>query len=165
MTENMTIGVTIGENCSIDPTVKFVVDPSSNDRPIVIERDVIIRSGAILYEGVVVRHSTTIDHYAIIRNGTELGCNNRIMNFSEIGRDVKIGSHSRIGGFVCNRSQIGDQSVCLGDLVHRYELSEVPSEEASPTIGSNVLVARGATIVGATTICDGEIVKIGEIRK
>lgn len=144
------------------PGVKFIC-PTLNQ--INICKDVIIRSGSIIYDNVYIGTNTTIDHFCIIRQGVSIESDCRILNRSEIGQFVKIGEKCRLRSNICSRSSIGSNCTIYGDLIHKYDLSSVPTDEMSPTIENDVFIGKNALIIGGVNVPSGVFIKAGSIHR
>lgn len=158
--------VHIDENVHIHHGVIFLLPDCAkrNLRNIIkIKSGTTIRHGAILYGPCTIDENCTIDHFVIIREGTHVGANTRLMNRTELGTDVKIGTECRISGYAASRSFIGDKTSMFGSLIHKYEKHRGGLIEASPTVGSNVLIGWNALVVGGIYIGNRSIVKAHSI--
>lgn len=128
--------------------------------------------------GLIIGRGARILGSSVICMGTSVGENLRCDHNSYVGEDCTIGSrvvieygarlYDRciiaddvvIGGFVCNDARIGSHSVIQGSLVHSRTR---PPSERPPTVGSGVLIGRGAVVVGEVLVGDGALIAAGAV--
>lgn len=135
-----------------------------NDRrPVVISEGCVIGPFSVVYEGASIAENVFIEGRSIVRSNGIIGCNTTVYFGAYIGDDVRIGEHCKIAGFLCNRSVVGDRSAVLGKLVHKYARPCIQAKEASPIIGTDVLVGINAIVIGDVTVSDHARVGAGAI--
>lgn len=156
--------IILGENSFIAPTVIFLAPERNQDTcSIVIGNGVKIRDGAIIYGGVFIDDDVTIDHYCIIRESSRIGAKTRISNFTEIHRDVTIGNNCIIGGYLANRTFVGDNTSSFGHILHTYSEHGPGRIENTPKIGNNVIIGRLAIVAGGVEVPSGTRIKAGSV--
>lgn len=119
----------------------------------------IIRSGAVVYEGVTIGEDGDIGHNAVIREGAHLFARVRIDPFAYIKTAVVIGSGSKVAGVVADRTQIGRVCTVLGNTSHEFGDGVAGLVEDAPRIMDGAIVGRGAIIVGDVRV--GECAYVG----
>jgi acetyltransferase-like isoleucine patch superfamily enzyme len=108
-----------------------------------------------------------LDTYCMVEGGATLGEKVILTHRASVGARAWIGDGSVIGcSLVCERSRVGKGCRVFGDLVHRQLDPTIPwdapeGEETSPTLGDNVFVGWGATIIGGVNIGDGAYICAG----
>ena len=120
----------IGRGCQIGSHVQIlrgseIGDRSSIDGGCTVEQDVVIGETCVL-----TYHAT-------------------VCNEATLGRD------SIIGGFIGERSKVGEGSRVFGQLIHRQDdpaRAWDDTEEESPVLGDHVFVGFGAVIIGGVRI-------------
>jgi UDP-3-O-[3-hydroxymyristoyl] glucosamine N-acyltransferase len=119
---------------------------------------------SVLGRGVALGVGVIVDHHVIIEQDCRVGDRTVICYRAQVCAESIIGSDCVIGGFVGERSTIGDRVRIFGSLVHNHRRSVGgwdDEEEAAtgPTINDGAFIAFGAVAVGAVFI--GETAYIG----
>lgn len=131
--------------------------------PVKISRNVTIGPFSTIYEGVQIEKNVFLEGRCMIRSFSSIHKDSNIYFGSYVGENVSIGNDCKIGGFVCNNSEIGEGSAIFGSLVHKYPRPGMKEREPSPIIGKNVLVGMGSLIIGAVHIGSNAKVAAGSI--
>jgi acetyltransferase-like isoleucine patch superfamily enzyme len=165
----------IEKNCSIgkphrNEVLKALlnkVEPAVQDENTVIGDDCYIEEGTIISAGVTLGKNIVCSAFSTIGQNSFIGDNSKIHYRAQIFRGVRIGLNSRIGGFICNDSVIGDNCSIYGKLVHKYR--KHGGEEAdkqtygSPKFGNNVIAGFNSTVIGGIKINDNVYIAAGAI--
>lgn len=111
----------------------------------------------ILGEGVRLGEGVIIDHHVVIEQDVTIGAKSLFCYRAQVCAQARIGSDCVIGGFIGERSVIGDGARVFGSLVHKHPRHvggwDDDAEEADgPRIGDGVFVGFGAVIVGNISI-------------
>lgn len=105
-------GSAVGANCILgEPTAGVYSDPHSyENRPLVIGKGSVIRSGSILYAGSTVGDHFECGHRVTIRECAEIGENVRIGTLSDIQGHCRIGRYTRLHSnvHVGHHSDVGE---------------------------------------------------------
>jgi serine acetyltransferase len=114
----------------------------------------------VLGQSVTLEKGVIIDHGCIVECDVKIGENTLLCYRAHVCADSQIGQNCVIGGFVGERSAIGDNSRIFGSLVHSHPRGwrgwdDDDQMVTGPKIGSRVLVGFGAVIVGQIEIGDG----------
>lgn len=129
----------------------------------IIGSDVVIESHCVIYAGATLEADVICNDYVSIGGGTTVGRGAKLQYRSQIHDRVRIGSGCRIGGFLCDDTIIGPDTSFYGKSVHRYAKHGASDVGRAPHIGSDVVVAFDALVVGAVTVGDGSYVAPGAI--
>ncbi len=107
--------------------------------------------------GSTIGPNTIIDDYCIIGSRVVLGAHNLVTYRAQIYNEVAIGDNCVIGGFIGERTRIGNNCRIFGKIVHSQnnpvsgwdddEAIEKPAE-----IDDYVFIGFGATIIGDISI-------------
>jgi acetyltransferase-like isoleucine patch superfamily enzyme len=109
---------------------------------------------------------TVLDAYTLVEGGATIGSGTLLTHRASVGARARVGDGCVIGGFICERSVVGDRARVFGNLVHRQLDPSLPwdapqAQEPSPSIGEGAFVGWGATVVGGVTIGAGAYVCAG----
>jgi acetyltransferase-like isoleucine patch superfamily enzyme len=123
---------------------------------------------SLVGEGATVGADTIVDAYVHIEGGATLGERVIATHRATIGARARIGDDSVIGGFICDRSVVGNRCRVFGALVHRQYDPTIPwdapeAEEHSPVIADGAFVGFGAKVIGGVEIGAGAYVCAGAI--
>ncbi len=165
----------IEKNCSIGKphrndilnSLLNKIETPMQEENTVIGDDCYIEEGTIISSGVILGNNIVCSEYSTIGQNSLIGNNSKLHYKAQIFKGVKIGSNSRIGGFICNDSVIGDNCSVYGKLVHKYkkhEGEEIDSQvNGSPKIGNNVIIGFNSTVIGGVKIADNVYIAAGAI--
>ena len=167
----------VGENCIIGYPARgelnrLVKKGSSHfERTDGIEshlgRNVIMRPGCTVYEGVKVGNNVEFGTDALVREDTEIG------DDTIIGSKVVIDGYSHIGSrtllhtnvYICPYSTIGD-GVFIGPGVvftnDKYA-NRMPVELKGPTIKDGACIGASAIILPGVTVAEGSLIGSGAV--
>jgi serine acetyltransferase len=118
----------------------------------------------VLGPGVILEDGVIIDHHVIIEQDCSIGERTLVCYRAQVCAESTIGSGCVVGGFVGERSDIGNGVRIFGSLVHNHGRSTGgwdDEDEAAkgPTLKDEAFIAFGAVIVGPVSI--GEKAYIG----
>lgn len=106
---------------------------------------------ARILRGSWIGGQVSIDGGCSVEQDVDIGENSRLIYHCIVCNGAKIGSRCIIGGFIGERSKIGDESRIFGQLVHRQDDPAVPwdeQDEDPPVLEDHVFVGFGAIVVG-----------------
>ncbi|MHC4335564.1 MAG: acyltransferase, partial [Planctomycetota bacterium] len=109
---------------------------------------------------------TRIEDHAFIGEDVRVGEGCRIVYGSRVYEEVEIGRECVIGGFCCERAQIGDGVRQFGDLIHAQR---DPSRgwddvvEESPKVESLAFIGFGARVIGGIRVGSKAYVAAGSV--
>ena len=130
-------------------------------------RNVVIRPGCILYEGIKVGDNVEFGHEALVRENTVIGDN------TIIGSRVVIDGHSHIGSrtllhssaYICPYSTIGD-GVFIGPgavFANDKYANRLKVELKGPIIKDGACIGAGAVILPGVTVAEGSLIGAGAV--
>ena len=134
--------------------------------PVSIGRQVFVGDNSTIYEGAEIGNGCILEDQTRIGFNTKIGENTRIMYAAYICDRVKIGRNCRIAGFVCDTAVIEDDCTVMGQLSHKYTVSDLAwgeVDEPSPLIERGSIIGMGAQIVGGVTVGQGTFVCSGAV--
>ena len=161
--ENVFIGnaVQISEFCAIGKPSR---DMTRHDRSrTTIGEKTMIGSYCLLYEGCSIGNNCLIRDYSSIGEDSILANEVKVQYRAQVNKRVSIGENSRVGGFCCNDSIIGNHCTMYGSLVHHYPKHGGCKKEKAPTLESGVIIAFGAIIAGNIIIGKNSYIGAGAI--
>ncbi len=135
----------------------------------VIGGSAIIRSGTVIYAGVRIGDEFDCGHNVIIREGTIVGDGVYVKNNTEIMAHARIGNGCRVAGVLADGSVLGDRVSSFGTLTHTYPRyvppahglpspPPLPRDLEAPVIEDDVIIGRGAVVIGRVTIGAGAVI-------
>lgn len=115
--------------------------------------NVVVCGGARLAPGAI------LDHNVIVEQDVSIGPRSLLCYASQVCEGAAIGSDCVIGGFIGERSTIGNNCRVFGSLVHRHPRAWLGWDEAEamvdgPRLGDGVFIAFGAVLVGDILVGD-----------
>lgn len=138
-------------------------EPDGDVPPTIIGKGVVIESHCVVYAGATLEAEVICNDYVSIGGGSTIGRGTKLQYRSQIHDRVRVGSGCRIGGFLCDDTVIGPNTSFYGKAVHRYAKHGAGEVGRAPHIGSDVVVAFDALVVGPVTVGDGSYVVPGAI--
>lgn len=124
---------------------------------------VVIESHCVIYAGAMLEANVICNDFVSIGGGTTVGHGAKLQYRGQIHDRVRIGSGCRIGGFLCDETIIGPNTSFYGKSVHRYPKHGASHVGGAPRIGSDVVVAFDALVIGPVTVGDDSYVAPGAI--
>jgi acetyltransferase-like isoleucine patch superfamily enzyme len=134
--------------------------------PVVIGERCIIFNQVVIYEGVIMGEGCVIEDQVRIGYDTRIGARSRLVYGAYVCDRVVIGCDTRIAGFICDGTVVGDRSTVMGQLVHEYTRPHEDwwlVDEAAPVIESDTVVGYGAHVVGGIRIGPRSYVASGAV--
>jgi acetyltransferase-like isoleucine patch superfamily enzyme len=122
--------------------------------------DVWVGDQVLIGGGTTIGDGAILDHQVIVESDVQFGRRSLACYRAQICAGAIIGDGCVVGGFIGERSQLGDNCRVFGALVHRHprECGGWDDEDAmveGPILGVGVFVAFGAVVVGNIKIGDG----------
>lgn len=128
-------------------------------RKVVIGESAVIRCGSVIYENIIIGDNLQCGSNVIVRSNCVIGNDVFIKNNSEIMRDVTIGNDCRIAGVVCDFSVLGNNVHSYGHIAHKQSNGVSEKERTmAPKIGDNVLIGRGAVVMGNISVGNNVVI-------
>lgn len=135
----------------------------------IISNGVYIGYYTIIGTGSTISKGTIIDDNCIIESRVFIDEETLIIFKSQICNDVRIGGKCVIGGFIGERTSIGNECRVFGKIVHSQHDPSLPWDEDESTeesaiikdhvfIGFNSLIIGGITIGEKAYVCAGAII-------
>ncbi|MBU1628215.1 hypothetical protein KKB18_12680 [bacterium] len=137
-----------------------------NPQDTVVSHGCYIGAQVLIEEGVRIGPNCIIESKCVIEKGTTIGTNTLIVHGSRILQGVQIADDCVVGGFIADRTVIGERCRVLGALLHKQDDPYLPWDdniEPSPTLGKNVFVGVGAIVLGDVHISDNVYICSGAI--
>lgn len=119
--------------------------------------------------GCKIGHDTIIDDQCIIESKVEIGAHTLIIYRAQICNGVKIGNECIIGGFIGERTSVGDNCRIFGKIVHSQRnpalgWDDDNAMEESAVIENHAFIGFDALVIGKVKIgrrayiCAGAII-------
>jgi acetyltransferase-like isoleucine patch superfamily enzyme len=141
-----------------------VADPP----PLQLPERIFIGPYATVGCGVRLGNAVVIDAYCSIDPDAVIGERTILIYRANVGGGSTIGDDCVIGGFIPERTKVGNRCRILGHLIHTHDdptmswdHHDVP--EKSPTVEDDVFVGFGAKIIGGLTLHERSYVAAGTI--
>ena len=128
--------------------------------------NVIIQPNVFISGGVSIGNRVKIGSFVIIGKNTNIESGTQIMYQSQIYENVHVGKDCKIGGFLCDFSEIGNFVTMMGSLIHDYRYGwDDPRnlKDISPIIEDNVTVGYGSIVIGKVRVKSGTFIAAGAI--
>ncbi len=117
--------------------------------------DTAVGTHVLIEEGAHIGRNCVIEAGAVIESCASIADDCFIVHGARVGADSSVGRGSVVGGFVAERSVLGEYCRVFGALVHR-QLDPTGSwdaiSEPGPVLGSYVFVGTGAVVIGPATL-------------
>ena len=165
--------VVIGDGCTLGAPKEARLrelqrDPSGVQPgpPVRIGSRCLLLNQVILYEGVTVADECLLEDRVRVGYDSEIGPRSRLVYGAYLCDRVHVGAESRVAGFICDGTRIGDRSTVMGDLVHEYTRPHEgwwDVDEEPPVIESDSVVGYGARIVGGVRVGPHAYVAAGAV--
>lgn len=139
-------------------------DQSPN--PTRIGKNCYIGSFVIVGKGSSIMENSILEDYTQIESDVRIGSSGHLLYGAQICNDVFIGNDCIIGGFVCERTRVGNNSRIFGQLTHSQDdptKSWDDNVEPAPLVSDNVFIGFGAKVIGGITIGKNSYVCAGAI--
>lgn len=134
--------------------------------PVSIGDGTFVGDNCTVYEGTNIGPKCILEDQTRIGFGCEIGSSTRIMYAAYICDRVTIGKNCRIAGFVCDAARIGKNCTVMGQLSHKYTVSDLEwgdVDEPSPVIEDDCIIGLGAEIIGGIVLGAGTFVAGGSV--
>ena len=123
---------------------------------------------SIVGSGSIVSENAIIDDYCLIESRVRIGNSSLVTNRAQVCNDVSVGKKCVIGGFIGERTIIGDHCRIFGQIVHSHNnpclgWDDDEAMENAPTIGNYVFIGFNALIIGRISIGEKAYVCAGAI--
>jgi acetyltransferase-like isoleucine patch superfamily enzyme len=161
--------VEISDSAIIGKAYRPLLDGRREPRsPVDVGNGVYIGDFVVVGSGVIVGDGTIVDDYCKIEPDVRIGRRNLLIYSALVCCDVVIGDDNVIGGFIGERTSIGNNNRLFGKVVHRQDDPSRPwdtaeSAEGAPSIGNNCFIGFGAVVIGHVVLSDQSYVAAGAI--
>lgn len=140
----------------------------NHGKPPMLADDVWIGDGVVIGGGTRIAAGAILDHHVIVEQDVSIGPRSLVCYAAQICESVSIGADCVIGGFIGERSIIGDDCRVFGSLVHKHPRNWIGWDECAamvdgPRLGDGVFVAFGAVIVGDVAIGDRAYIGVNAV--
>lgn len=132
----------------------------------VIGRGSVLGSYVLVEQGARIGRGCIVETGSVIESGVSIGEGSFIVHGARVGADASVGADCVIGGFVAERSVIGNHCRVLGKLIHRQLDPTVGWDEASepsPVLDAHVFVAATAVVIGQVRLASHVYVVAGAV--
>lgn len=122
-----------------------------------ISSGVYIGSHSIVGNGSRIDKNSIIDDYCLLECRVRVGSSSLVTNRAQICNEVIVGSNCVIGGFIGERTVIGDSCRVFGQIVHCHNNPHLgwdddEAMEDAPSIGNSVFIGFNSLIIGRVSI-------------
>lgn len=171
MRENVVIydRVTVGQATSLGHFTVIGVPTSAGKpsvRETVIGDNCIVGCHVTIFEGARVADGCLLDDYTCLGEDVQIGRRCKVIYGAKVMDKTVVEDDSVVGGFVCERAQIGQHSRVFGSLVHAHADPSAGWDgvvEASPVIHERAFIGFGALVVGGVHVGAGAYVAAGAV--
>jgi acetyltransferase-like isoleucine patch superfamily enzyme len=123
----------------------------------IIGKDSYIGYYATVGAGSLIEPGTIIDDHCIVESRVKIGKCSLVSYRSQICNDVQIGDHCVIGGFIAERTIIGNKCRIFGNIIHLQHnpllgWDDDEAIEESPIVKDNAFIGFNAVVAGKVTI-------------
>jgi UDP-3-O-[3-hydroxymyristoyl] glucosamine N-acyltransferase len=168
---NVTVepSVSIGEFSVIGKPTRLLVGQSHSEAPHLstfLGRDSVCGTHVLIESGAYIGRNCIVESQAVIETGVTIGDGSFVVHGARICGHATVGKSCVIGGFVAERSRIGNHCRVLGMLIHRQLEPSVAWDEyveQGPTLEDHVFVAMASAVVGEVRLCNHVYVAAGAI--
>jgi acetyltransferase-like isoleucine patch superfamily enzyme len=121
---------------------------------------------ALIGAGSRVGLGSMVDDFCLVESRVRIGRSTLVIYRAQICNDSHVGDDCVIGGFIGERTRIGDHCRVFGQLVHSQHdptrgWDDDEAEEGSPIIESRAFVGFSAIVAGKVTVGEGAYVCAG----
>ncbi len=126
-------------------------------QPTIIDGNTYIGYYALIGGGSKIGTGTIIDDHCVIESFVEIGNGSLLIYRAQICNESQIGDRCVIGGFIAERTIVGNNCRIFGKLIHlqRNPLlgwDDQDATEDSPIVQDNAFIGFDAVVVGGVTI-------------
>lgn len=130
--------------------------------------DVYIGCYSIIGNGSVILDKVIVDDYCLIESRVRIGKSSLVTHRAQVCNDVTIGENCVIGGFIGERTIIGDHCRVFGKTLHSHHnpclgWDDDEAMENAPVIGNSVFIGFNSLIIGGVKIGEKVYVCAGAI--
>ncbi len=151
------------------PYRKFLYGTMENIEKTFIAQNTYIGCYAIIGNGSRISDNAIIDDFCLIESRVQIGFSSLITNRAQVCNDVSIGKKCVVGGFIGERTIIGDCCRIFGTIVHSHNnpclgWDDDEATESAPNIANSVFIGFNSLVIGGVSIgekvyiCAGSIV-------
>jgi acetyltransferase-like isoleucine patch superfamily enzyme len=132
---------------------------------VTIGDNTIVLDDVVVQEGTEIGGDCYVDRAVHVGFDCRIGDSCRLEYRAQVCDRVTIGAGGVVGGFLCDGSELGEECVVLGSLVHGVREPDLPwgQYEPNPVLEQRVFVGRGAVIVGGARVGAGSYVAANAI--
>jgi acetyltransferase-like isoleucine patch superfamily enzyme len=150
------------------PYRRFLDGTRDDVEKTLIASNVYIGCYSIIGNGSVISDNAIIDDYCLIESRVRIGNSTLVTNRAQICNDVSVGKNCVIGGFIGERTIVGDHCRVFGKIVHNHNnpclgWDDDEAMENAPVIGNSVFIGFNALIIGGVKIEEKVFVCAGSI--
>lgn len=156
----------IGDNSQIDPTVHLGYEYQGAEKPTIIGSNALVHSGTVIYADTVVGNHFTAGHNVTIRAKCRLGDYVVILHGSTLEGNIDIGNGVKIMAhvYIPSTTKIGNKVfIGPGTTVLNALLPMRKAGLSSVTIGDDVVIGGGVTILPGVTIGNNSFIGAGSV--
>ena len=143
-----------------------VIGENSNNKKIVLGKNVHIGSFCILYSGSTIGDNACIDDYCAVYQNVTIGQRVKLLYGKKIFSNSIIGDDCIIGGNIPERMILGNSVTFMGEVAHSHYNPKSDwdtTDEPSPEVGQGSIIGVNALLIGGIKIGYDCYVSAGEI--
>jgi acetyltransferase-like isoleucine patch superfamily enzyme len=163
-TANISTSAILG--VSYRPLLEGVPEPRN---ALMVDEGVHVGEYCIVGDGCHLFAHSILDHYSHVEPGAQIGSRSLLIYRAHVCSDSVIGTDCIVGGFVGERSVVGNRCRIFGELVHHHVNPTAPWDAPSSSeggvivqddcfIGFRAIVSRPVTIGPKAYVCAGAVV-------
>lgn len=148
---------------------RFLNDEVEDELKTIIRDNVFVGYQCIIGNGSEVGNDSIIDDKSVLESRVKIGVKNLIIYRSQICCDVAVGNNCVIGGFIGERTIIGNDCRIFGSIVHSQHeplndwdgddsIEEAPTIFDKVFIGFKAIISAPIKIGPKAYVCSGSIV-------
>ncbi len=139
-----------------------------DEEPLVLERGVVVRAYAVLYQGTILGPGVHVGHGALVREGNIIGESSSIGSGAHVEPGNRIGSRTRIHSAAFLSSAVVGDDVFIGPRVTFTDDPHPPCPRyldcvKGPVVEDGASIGAGATLLPGVVIGAGALVGAGSV--
>lgn len=148
---------------------RFLTGEFEDELKTIIDDNVFVGYNCIVGNGSEVGRESILDDKSVLESRVKIGLKNLIIYSSQICNDVVIGNNCVIGGFIGERTKIGNDCRIFGSVVHSQQhplndwddddsMEDAPEIFDKVFIGFKAIISAPVKIGPKAYVCAGSIV-------
>lgn len=158
---------TVGKSSTIGKPYRRIGGKPVASRPTtILGRGCQIGEHVTIMRGARIGNRVDIDDQCLVEQDVNIGDWSRLIYHAIICNEANIGARCVIGGFVGERSKVGNDSRVFGSLIHSQvdpAAAWDATVEPAPILRHHVFVGFGSLVIGGVTIGRQSVIAAGAI--